>query len=644
MRSNTILLGMAESTVAHPLFLCLLFLLPFRALASVIKEAQALGGSVSEISLSGSSLSGTLDALDFTSLPNLAHFDASNNNLRGSIPSPIGNLSKLTFLDLGFNLFGGGMPPEMGRLQEIQYLSLLKNNLEGTVPYHISNLRNVWHLDLQSNYLKSSDWSKFSVMPSVTYLSLSENELHGKFPGLVANCQNLTYLDLSLNRLTGEIPEAVYTNLQFALWPDPVGIGSLENLVELDLSTNSLSSQIPSTLGNLRNLQSLQFFFNKLTGTIPPEVRNLMLLTILNLNPNQLHGEFIETISHLANLESISLFTNNFSGTLPGDFVKYSPSLHHVRFSNNSFTGELPPELCSGFALQELVVNENKFTGLLPDCLRDCLGITTVLLEGNHFTADITRRIPDEMGNLGKLLKLNLSKNHLARDIPTSLGNLSKLDHLDLSENALIEFGLVSKHDGIITLGMSCKSSHHRKKVRVGVSVGVCCLLFLAIQIAVIPALRRQRNKLLDEEIKSLKKKEKSKPIIWEREGKFTFKSGDVPEVNRQSFDDGIRVLTDIWHRNVIKLHGSCSKRGCIYLVYEFVERGSLAKVLYGGTGAIEMDWGTRVNIIHGVAHAIAYLHHDCSQPIVHRDITLNNILLEPDLSPGSWISGRRDS
>jgi len=69
-------------------------------------------------------------------------------------------------------------------------------------------------------------------------------------------------------------------------------------------------------------------------------------------------------------------------------------------------------------------------------------------------------------------------------------------------------------------------------------------------------------------------------------------------------------------------------------LVYEFVERGSLAKVLYGGTEAAELDWGTRVKIVEGVAHAIAHLHHNCTPPIVHRDITPNNILLESDLEP----------
>ncbi|MBA0704489.1 hypothetical protein Golax_016743, partial [Gossypium laxum] len=42
-----------------------------------------------------------------------------------------------------------------------------------------------------------------------------------------------------------------------------------------------------------------------------------------------------------------------------------------------------------------------------------------------------------------------------------------------------------------------------------------------------------------------------------------------------------------------------------------------------------KLGWGTRVKIVQGLAHAVAYLHHDCSPPIIHRDISLNNILLE---------------
>ena len=110
--------------------------------------------------------------------------------------------------------------------------------------------------------------------------------------------------------------------------------------------------------------------------------------------------------------------------------------------------------------------------------------------------------------------------------------------------------------------------------------------------------------------------------------------STDIPAANRQSFETEIRVLTEVRHRNIIKLYGFCSMRGYMYLVYEYVERGSLGNALYGLEGKAELNWDTRVRIVQGVAHAVAYLHHDCSPPIVHRDITVNNILLESEFEP----------
>ena len=59
-----------------------------------------------------------------------------------------------------------------------------------------------------------------------------------------------------------------------------------------------------------------------------------------------------------------------------------------------------------------------------------------------------------------------------------------------------------------------------------------------------------------------------------------------------------------------------------------------MGNALYGLEGKVELNWNTRVKILQGVAHAVTYLHHDCSPPIVHRDITVNNILLEHEFEP----------
>ncbi|XP_050254988.1 MDIS1-interacting receptor like kinase 2-like [Quercus robur] len=62
-----------------------------------------------------------------------------------------------------------------------------------------------------------------------------------------------------------------------------------------------------------------------------------------------------------------------------------------------------------------------------------------------------------------------------------------------------------------------------------------------------------------------------------------------------------------------------------------FDERGSLATILSNDGGAKELHWNKGVNIIKSVAHALSYMHHDCSPPIVHRDISSKNILLDSE-------------
>jgi serine/threonine protein kinase len=98
------------------------------------------------------------------------------------------------------------------------------------------------------------------------------------------------------------------------------------------------------------------------------------------------------------------------------------------------------------------------------------------------------------------------------------------------------------------------------------------------------------------------------------------------------SFRNEIKVLTEIRHRNIIKLHGFCLHKRCMFLVYEYMERGSLFCVLNNDVEAMELDWSKRVNIIKGTAHALSYMHHECIPTIVHRDITSNNILLNNKL------------
>ncbi|KAI9200884.1 hypothetical protein LWI28_014519 [Acer negundo] len=99
----------------------------------------------------------------------------------------------------------------------------------------------------------------------------------------------------------------------------------------------------------------------------------------------------------------------------------------------------------------------------------------------------------------------------------------------------------------------------------------------------------------------------------------------------RKEFLNEIKALTEIRHRSIVKLYGFCSNAQHSFLVYEYLEKGSLATILNEDEKATELDWSKRLNIIKSVAHALSYMHYDCSPPIVHRDISSKNILLDRD-------------
>ncbi|KAF8012961.1 hypothetical protein BT93_I0966 [Corymbia citriodora subsp. variegata] len=99
------------------------------------------------------------------------------------------------------------------------------------------------------------------------------------------------------------------------------------------------------------------------------------------------------------------------------------------------------------------------------------------------------------------------------------------------------------------------------------------------------------------------------------------------PSFNK-SFRNEVKHLTEVKHRSIIKLYGFCLHRRCMFLIYEYMKNGSLFYALRDDIKAVELDWSKRVDLVRETAHALSYLHHDCTRPIVHRDISSNNVLL----------------
>ncbi len=425
---------------------------------------------VVELDLSENELRGTIPA-ELGNLTRLEALSLSENRLRGTIPPELGNLTRLTLLYLYSNILDGSIPTELGNLSKLEQLALSWNRLQGTVPPELGNLVNLEWLVLSGNRLRGTIPAELGNIENLKVLALAVNGLSGKIPPQLARLTGLEILYLTDNQLTGCIPEiwqdveendldeaglpictdkdaliALYQAADGDSWTsssnwlsdDPIGTwygvttDQNDRVVELDLSDNELKGALPIELGNLPYLEMLYLSENQLSGPLPSELGALSNLVELELWSNELTGPIPAELSRLANLETLHLGDNKLNGPIPTELGKLA-NLEELGLYANQLRGPIPPELGNLSNLMWMHLADNRLTGPIPPELADLSFLTMLSLWDNRLSGSI----PPELGKLTGLTGLGLSMNNLRGDIPPEMGNLSKLQQLFLAGNRL---------------------------------------------------------------------------------------------------------------------------------------------------------------------------------------------------------------
>ncbi|XP_030523914.2 tyrosine-sulfated glycopeptide receptor 1 [Rhodamnia argentea] len=432
-------------------------LLPGRLLNGTVSPSLGNLTSLTHLNLSRNRLSGALPADFFAALGVLRVLDLSFNGLSGDIPY-LPRDNAVQALDLSSNAFRGAIPPSIFQFGwNLISFNASDNRLAGTIPSPIcdpamaNSSRLVRSLDFSGNNLSGEIPSGLGSCSDLAVFRAGFNSLTGEVPGDLYAATSLVELSLHLNRLNGPIGD---------------GIGNLSNLRFLLLYSNNFSGSIPASIGKLAKLEYLLLYINNLTGSLPSSLNNCVSLKKLILRVNHLGGDISAfDFSRLQKLTTLDLGDNNFTGKLPSSLYSCK-SLTAIRFATNRLEGQIPPEILSLQSLTFLSISNNSLSNITGaiSILMNLKNLSAVILsmnfggggeampqDDNIIHSDgfpslqilalggcqLTGEVPIWLNRLKGLEVLDLSQNFIKGTIPGWFAGLPNLFYLDLSSNLL---------------------------------------------------------------------------------------------------------------------------------------------------------------------------------------------------------------
>ncbi|XP_076942883.1 leucine-rich repeat receptor-like serine/threonine-protein kinase RGI4 [Bidens hawaiensis] len=682
--SNLVTLGLAETSISGQLPKSIGKLARVQTIAiytsllsGPIPDELGNCSNLRNIYLYQNSISGSIPS----SLGNLKRLESLllwQNILVGSIPSELGTCPELITIDLSENSLTGNIPTSFGTLAYLQELQLSVNKLTGEIPDSLTKCVSITHFEIDNNQLAGEVPKSIGNLQNMSIFFAWNNNITGNIPTSLYKCHNLQAIDLSYNQLYGSIPRQLF---------------SLQNLTKLLLISNGLTGFIPREIGGCKSLYRLRVNNNRLSGIIPLEIGSLKSLNFVDLSNNKLVGSIPTTLSGCRNLEFLDAHSNALSGGFLGQFpsslkfldvsdngltgplgsgIGSLTELTKLNLGKNGFSGEFPPEIRFCKKLQMLDVGDNGFSGEIPKAFGQIPSLEIAL---NLSCSQFTGELPLEFAGLSKLASLDLSQNKLSGEL-TILTRLQNLVSLNVSgndftgklpdtpffwnlpasdlvgnRNLYVSNAVVNPADKLGSTG------HARSSARLAMSilVSICAVLTL-LGIYILVRTRLEKREILNEkwEVTFFQKMDvyideivhclTSANVIGTGSSGVVYKvttvKGETFAVKKMwagdesgPFRSEIETLGSIRHKNIVRLLGWASNQRVKLMFYDYYCNGSLSSLLHG-IGKHKVEWETRYEVVLNVAHALAYLHHDCVPSIVHGDVKAMNVLLDQKLQP----------